>query len=85
MGRFARFAQATYLLDRVLRHIQNDTLSKSAREEEAFQLDKALSALITFTAKETKGRAVHICAQAALCQRLRYIVLPHFIADSPGP
>jgi hypothetical protein len=70
MGRFARLAQATYLLDRVLVHIQDSAMTAELRDEEAFHLDKALSALVAFTANETSQRQIRVCSQAALCQRL---------------
>ncbi|KAL4997081.1 hypothetical protein BDV10DRAFT_98895 [Aspergillus recurvatus] len=83
MGRFARLAQATYLLDRVLRHTQDRTLSAGSREEEAIQLDKALSSLLTFTANETERRGIKICSQAALCQSaLAILHVPYLSPDS---
>ncbi|KAL4982803.1 hypothetical protein BDW68DRAFT_170151 [Aspergillus falconensis] len=83
MGRFARLAQATYLLDRVLRHTQDRTLSAESREEEAIQLDRSLSALLTFTANETERRGIKICSQAALCQSaLAILHVPYLSPDS---
>lgn len=70
MGRFARLAQATYLLDRVLGHIQDSEMSTEDRDEEAVYLDKALCALVAFTASETARRQIKLCSQAALCHRL---------------
>lgn len=65
MGPFARLAQATHLLDRVLHHINEPTRS----EEEAIQLDKALRALVAFTANETTRRRMKLCCHTALCHR----------------
>ncbi|KAL7940461.1 fungal-specific transcription factor domain-containing protein [Trichoderma barbatum] len=68
MGRFARLSQATYLLGRVLKHLQDDTVFSESLMEEDIQLDKALHALLAFTASETNRRDIRICSQAALCQ-----------------
>ncbi|PTB47383.1 hypothetical protein M431DRAFT_536292, partial [Trichoderma harzianum CBS 226.95] len=69
MGRFARLSQATYLLDRVLQHLQDSATFSDALSEEAIQLDKALRALVAFTESETNRREMRICTQTALCQR----------------
>lgn len=70
MGRFARLSQATYLLDRVLQHLRHYAVFSESLEREAIQLDKALHALLAFTASETNRREIRNCSQAALCQRL---------------
>jgi hypothetical protein len=70
MGPFARLAQATHLLDRVLRHVQDSAMPAKPREEEAIQLDQALRALVAFTANETTRRQMKLCCHTALCHRL---------------
>ncbi|KFY50634.1 hypothetical protein V495_00145 [Pseudogymnoascus sp. VKM F-4514 (FW-929)] len=67
MGPFARLAQATHLLDRVLRHVQDSAMPAKPREEEAVQLDQALRALVAFTAAETTQRQMKLCCHTALC------------------
>jgi hypothetical protein len=67
MGPFARLAQATYLLDQVLRHIGDTAIPE--RDEEAIQLDQALRALAAFTVNETTRRKIKLCCYTALCNR----------------
>ncbi|GLA29637.1 hypothetical protein AnigIFM63326_007545 [Aspergillus niger] len=84
MGRFARLAQGTYLLDRVLRHTHDRTMSAKSREEEAIQLDKTLRALVVFTASETERRDMKICSQTALCQSALAILHAPYLSPSSG-
>ncbi|CZR61428.1 related to fungal specific transcription factor [Phialocephala subalpina] len=67
IGRFARFAQATFLLGRVYKHVSDSTLSKDFLEEEATQLRRTLQALATIVDIEGQGRKLQFCTQAALC------------------
>ncbi|KAJ5145485.1 uncharacterized protein N7515_000049 [Penicillium bovifimosum] len=69
MSPFARLAQAAYLLDCVQRHINDRTMTAKQRDEEAFHLDKALRALMTFTTSEIARRQMRLCCQMALCHR----------------
>lgn len=45
LGRFARFAQAVYLLGRVLRHASEEAVDDAFHEEHTVQLNRALLAL----------------------------------------
>jgi hypothetical protein len=69
MGRFARLAQATHLLDKVIHHNRDSTMSSEFLEDEAIQLDKALHALVVFTVAEATRRQMRLCCQTALCRR----------------
>jgi hypothetical protein len=70
MGRFAGFAQATYLLGQVLRHISDDnTASKSFRNEEAAQLRRTIYALVNLSEVEGHIRNLDFCTQTAICYR----------------
>ena len=70
MGSFTRLAQAAHLLDQVFRHTNDHTMSPDAREEEAFELDKALRALVALTASDVGQENFAIRSDIALCQRL---------------
>ncbi|KAE9366738.1 hypothetical protein N431DRAFT_384656 [Stipitochalara longipes BDJ] len=67
MGRFARFAQATYLLGRVLRHVSDRTVDPSFHDEEAAQLRRTLLALVKLSEVESKVRELEFCSQTATC------------------
>lgn len=69
IGRFARFAQATFLLGRVYKHVSDSTLSKDFLEEEATQLRRTLQALAKIVDIEGQRRKLQFCTQAALCYR----------------
>jgi hypothetical protein len=69
MGRFARFAQATYLLGRVLRHVSDEMIDMSFREEEATQLRRTLLALVKLSEMEGEVRRLEFCTQTAVCHR----------------
>jgi hypothetical protein len=67
MGRFARFAQATYLLSRVLRHVSDSNMDREFRTEESAQLLRTLSALVNLTTFEGEVRNIEFCTQKATC------------------
>jgi hypothetical protein len=70
MGRFARFAQATYLLGRVLRHTSDHTADQDFHEAEAVQLRRTLRALVSLSEIEGQVRKLEFCSQTAICWRL---------------
>jgi hypothetical protein len=70
MGRFARFAQATYLLGRVFRHISDHTTDQNFLEAEAVQLRRTLCALASLSEIEGQVRKLEFCSQTAVCWRL---------------
>ncbi|RFU31126.1 hypothetical protein B7463_g5209, partial [Scytalidium lignicola] len=67
MGRFARFAQATYLLGRVLRHTRDHTADANFHEEEAVQLRRTLHALVNLAQVEERVRQLEFCTQISIC------------------
>ncbi|KAE9371217.1 hypothetical protein N431DRAFT_491616 [Stipitochalara longipes BDJ] len=52
MGRFARLAQATHLLDRVLAHNKDSVMAVEFLDQETVHLDNALHSLMSFTIEE---------------------------------
>lgn len=67
MGRFGRFAQATYLLGRVLKHVSDRTPDREFLEEEATQLRRTLHALVTLVKVESQNARMEFCTQSAIC------------------
>ncbi|KAH9204335.1 hypothetical protein DL95DRAFT_398601 [Leptodontidium sp. 2 PMI_412] len=67
MGRFARFAQAIYLLGRVYKHVSDQTDDHIFLQEEAVQLRRTIEALVTLTEIEgSQGDKLEFCTQTAL-------------------
>ncbi|KAE8454371.1 hypothetical protein EG329_005296 [Mollisiaceae sp. DMI_Dod_QoI] len=79
IGRFARFAQAIFLLGRVYKHVSDFTTSKEFLDEEATQLRRTLQALAKIVDIEGQTRKIQFCTQVALCYRYR--IYPN-ISDS---
>jgi hypothetical protein len=69
IGRFARFAQAIFLLGRVYKHVSDFTTSRDFLDEEATQLRRTLQALATIVNIEGEGVKMQFCTQTALCYR----------------
>jgi hypothetical protein len=69
MGRFARFAQATYLLGRVLRHASDHSADQKFHQEEAQQLRRTLRALVSLSEMEGQVRQLEFCTQTAISWR----------------
>jgi hypothetical protein len=67
MGRFARFAQATYLLGQVLKHVSDQPREDAFYEQEAAQLNRTLHALIHLSHSEAEVRKLEFCTQTAAC------------------
>lgn len=67
MGRFARFAQATHLLGRVLRHVSDTHADTEFRTEERVQLYRTLSALANLTLQQGQNQPLEFCTQTATC------------------
>ncbi|CZR56322.1 uncharacterized protein PAC_06210 [Phialocephala subalpina] len=67
MGRFARFAQATYLLGQVFRHVSDQPRDDAFYEQEAAQLNRTLHALIHLSQSEAETRRLEFCTQTAVC------------------
>jgi hypothetical protein len=67
MGRFGRFAQATYLLGRVLKHVSDRTPDHQFLEDEATQLGRTLNALMNLVKVENQDDRVEFCTQSAIC------------------
>ncbi len=83
MGRFARFAQATYLLGRVLKHVSDRTTDTEFLEEEAIQLRRTLNALANLVRLESDNAAMEFCTQSSICYA--YVPIIHSLFRSPKP
>ncbi|KAL7905000.1 fungal-specific transcription factor domain-containing protein [Trichoderma velutinum] len=71
MGKFARLAQATHLLGRVLRHIRDPTADEGFLSEEREALDRALRSLLSLTvAEEMADTDTAFCSPMALLGRI---------------
>jgi hypothetical protein len=67
MGMFARLAQSSYLMGRVLRHKSIPTYDAVFDDEEKSRLQGALRALLDLMYEEGSTRLMPICPQTALC------------------
>jgi hypothetical protein len=67
MGRFARFAQATYLLGQVFRHISDQPRDEAFHKQEGIQLNRTLHALVNLSQSEAEGQNLEFCTQTAVC------------------
>jgi hypothetical protein len=69
MERFARLAQAAYLLGRVYKHItdHDHSVSPQFHAEEALQLHRTIRALIALMEIEGQIRQLEFYNQTALC------------------
>ncbi|KAF8861379.1 hypothetical protein BDZ45DRAFT_267259 [Acephala macrosclerotiorum] len=85
IGRFARFAQATFLLGRVYERVSDSTLSKDFLEEEATQLRRTLQALAKIVDIEGQGRKLQFCTQAALCYSGMLLLQESYSCMSKAP
>ncbi|EFX05109.1 fungal specific transcription factor domain containing protein [Grosmannia clavigera kw1407] len=68
-GRFSRIAQATYLLDLVLRYRSNNDTDARTRGAEAAQLRRTLLSLIVLADVEGSLRQLEFCPTNAVCYR----------------
>ena len=66
MGSFARLAQSTYLLSRVLLWKADTNTEPDFKEEQRAQLDRTLHSLISLSLYEGRVRRMTICAQTAI-------------------
>ncbi|RDW59937.1 hypothetical protein BP6252_13024 [Coleophoma cylindrospora] len=66
MGRFARFAQATYHLGQVFKHISQPR-DDAFYQQEAIQLNRTLHALVNLSQSEADVRNLEFCTQTAVC------------------
>lgn len=81
MGKFARLAQATHLLGRVLRHIRDPTTDEAFLSEEREALDRALRSLLSLTVDEEMADTdTAFCSPMALLGR--YVMFPLMICLS---
>ena len=67
-GRFARLAQATYLLGLVLKFASSPH-SDELRSTEAFQLRRTLQSLIILSNVEGRKRQLEVCPTNSVCYR----------------
>jgi hypothetical protein len=69
MGKFARLAQASYLLSRVLRHVSDAAIDKDFLKEEKATLERALRSLLSLTVSEEEMYGVAYCSPVAVLGR----------------
>jgi hypothetical protein len=69
MGRFARFAQATYLLGRVLNHLSDLKGDQALHAAESMQLNRTILALVNLSQCESQIRNLEFCTQISTCYR----------------
>jgi hypothetical protein len=67
MGSFARFAQATYLLGQVFRHVSDQPTDNTFCEQEVAQLNRTLHALVHLSQSEAEATKREFCTQTAVC------------------
>ena len=71
MGKFARLAQATYLLGQVLQNVSHHNVDNEFQNENAAQLDRTLRSLIILCDNEGEIKQLSLCGQSALCYRYK--------------
>jgi hypothetical protein len=69
MGMLARMSQAAFLLGKVYFHNQDKNLNDADYENEHWQLDRTIRALLNLTYVEGQIRRVAVCSQTDLCFR----------------
>jgi hypothetical protein len=69
MGRFARFAQAIYLLGRVLNHLSDLQTDPAVHATESIQLNRTILALVNLSRCESQIRNLEFCTQISICFR----------------
>lgn len=69
MGKFARLAQASHLLSRVLRHVSDTAASQGFLDDEKETLDRALRSLLSLTVSEESQCGISYCSPVALLGR----------------
>ncbi len=80
MGRFAKFAQATHLLCRVLQTMSDTSIDDDFREEQKLQLEKTISATIRMVSGPLTGpRAAH----AMICFSSLFLLYGDVLGTQP--
>lgn len=69
MGRFARLAQGSYLLGKVLMHTSDDNVDKEFYQQETVQLDRTIRALLNLADFNSQDAKTTCCGQTAVCYR----------------
>jgi hypothetical protein len=69
MGKFARLAQGTYLLGKVLLHTSDDNVDEEFYQQETIQLDRTIRALLNLADFDDQAVKTTCCAQTAVCYR----------------
>jgi hypothetical protein len=68
-GNFARLAQASHLLGRVIRHTNDLPTDIRFRLEEAKQLDRTIRALYKLLPGKSSDDSIGVCTPLAVCYR----------------
>jgi hypothetical protein len=69
MGRFCLTTQATILLGKVLRNINDESSKEEFCEHEAKVLDNTIVALTNVSLHEGRSRNVGVCSPTTVCYR----------------
>lgn len=69
MGKFARLAQASHLLGRVMRHICDTQADAQFLDAEKSSLDQALRSLLALTVAEEQQCGIAYCSPVAFVSR----------------
>ncbi|OAG42371.1 hypothetical protein AYO21_03247 [Fonsecaea monophora] len=81
MGRFAKLAQATHLLCRVLQHVGDDSMEAEFRETQERQLEKAIQMSIRMVSGVLKGPAG---AHAQICYSSLFVLYDDALRIEPS-
>lgn len=71
MGKFARLAQTSHLLGRVLQHICDTQADAQFLDTEKSSLDQALRSLLTLTVAEEQQCGIAYCSPVAFVSRCK--------------
>ncbi|KUJ19234.1 uncharacterized protein LY89DRAFT_612827 [Mollisia scopiformis] len=85
IGRFARFAQAIFLLGRVYKHVSDFTASRDFLDEEATQLRRTLQALAKIVDIEGQTNKLQFCTQTGLCFSGMLLLQESYISPISAP
>ncbi|GAD92987.1 hypothetical protein AFLA_138530 [Paecilomyces variotii No. 5] len=84
MGKFARLAQATHLLSRVLRHVSDTETHHEFLYHERDTLDRALRSLLSLTVAEEKAYGLAYCSPVAVLSSALLILHSYYQLNQDG-
>jgi hypothetical protein len=72
MGRFCLTAQATILLGKILRNVNDESDQQASRDHEAIVLDNTIAALTNVSLQEGRFRSMGVCSPTTVCYRYEH-------------